>query len=856
MLLFCFLNNKYLWILAWVLQSIGYYFALKRIGDNPTYAIIPFFAEWRLSKYVFSRNVSFFRPFIITLVLIIAGFYLNPLRGMGRLFIYIAAFIYFFFLMRLYRKLLKGFGKRWWFYIIMVLFPPLFLYLIGREKRFFSGPTFKIRKRLTRWRRGLRYAILVLFSVLEIVAITLGVTFFTVRRQQPRILANYILKDTENKTKDVVGDGKIVTREDALGNNVSLIDSAEHSRDYFYPDHSNDKNVVVLEYIVGSNLENAAGLATANIKQMKDATSRGENMVFVLQTGGSFRWFTEEIEENSNGRYLIENGKISRIEKLDDSLCMSKPESLEDFLKWGKQNYPADRYILVLWDHGGGFSSGFGVDELNRRRDSDTMLVSEMVEAIGKSGMKFDIIGFDACLMQNIETTLAFEPYADYYIASEETEGGYGWFYTSAFARLAEDPGIPSLDFASELISAYDVYNTALKKGEIDSSATLSVVDLTMIKPAYEKLQKLFVISKQAILENSEYYADISLSASKAYGFGNYEQIDLIHYLKILDSVDYENSICQDNACLLAADSVMAAIPYRNRNSAEGIYGMSLTFPIEAISTYTDIYNQLKIFEMNDEMEFYNNFFSIMAAQSDKYRVSNEKWYIEGFEDYETTDTYIDIPLTETEYGYLIDLPEKVRNIIADIQVAVYQKDDGRLRYLGRDYMGVYEEDGRDYIDMDNRWVHINNNLICYEAGQVRETESGTVYTGETRALLNGRDDIIIHIEWKAVNERTLNLPTGKITGYTYVDEFKSFMSKGMNEFKSGDRLNFYFDYYDMQGNFIETETYGGTLIVTNPDYLTVKDKELKKCDIIFSGVLTDVYQREFLTEQIEYHIN
>ena len=413
-----------------------------------------------------------------------------------------------------------------------------------------------------------------------------------------------------------------------------------------------------------------------------------------------------------------------------------------------------------------------------------------------------------------------------------------------------------ALDFASELISAYDVYNTALKKGEIDSSATLSVVDLTMIKPAYEKLQKLFVISKQAIFENSEYYADISLSASKAYGFGNYEQIDLIHYLKILDSVDYENSICQDNACLLAADSVMAAIPYRNRNSAEGIYGMSLTFPIEAISTYTDIYNQLKIFEMNDEMEFYNNFFSIMAAQSDKYRVSNEKWYIEGFEDYETTDTYIDIPLTETEYGYLIDLPEKVRNIIADIQVAVYQKDDGRLRYLGRDYMGVYEEDGRDYIDMDNRWVHINNNLICYEAGQVRETDSGTVYTGETRALLNGRDDIIIHIEWKAVNERTLNLPTGKITGYTYVDEFKSFMSKGMNEFKSGDRLNFYFDYYDMQGNFIETETYGGTLIVTNPDYLTVKDKELKKCDIIFSGVLTDVYQREFLTEQIEYHIN
>ena len=90
MLLLFFLNDKYLMILAWLLQSIGYYFVLKRMGDNPVYAIIPFIAEYRLSRCIYARSYKFFRPFLITIIFIIAGFYMNPLRGMGRLFIYVA----------------------------------------------------------------------------------------------------------------------------------------------------------------------------------------------------------------------------------------------------------------------------------------------------------------------------------------------------------------------------------------------------------------------------------------------------------------------------------------------------------------------------------------------------------------------------------------------------------------------------------------------------------------------------------------------------------------------------------------------------------------------------------------------
>ena len=854
MLLFFFLNNKYLWIIAWALQSIGYYFVLIKAGDNPAYAIVPFIAEWRLSKYVYCRKLNFNRSIIITLIFVLAGLYMNPLRGMGRLLVYVGAIVYFFFLMRLYRRLRKALGKTRWLYIIMVLFPPLYLYLLGKGENLFVGPTFKVKKPLGRILRALNYAIVVLLCMAEIVAVTLGVAYITVRNQQPRFLANYLLQEVESKTKDIVSDGNAVSREEALGTNVSIIENAEHSRDYFYPDHSKDKNVVVMEYIIGSNLENAGGLATANIRQMLDASSKGNKLTFVLQAGGSFRWFTNEIEENSNGRYIIENGKLSRVEELDSKLCMSEPQSLEDFIVWAKKNYPADRYILILWDHGGGFSLGYGEDSLNKRQGNRTMLVNEMISALENADIKFDIIGFDACLMQTLETALAFEPYADYFIASEESEGGYGWFYTSSFAKLAKDPTTSSLDFAEELISTYDMYNTAIHDGRIDTSATLSVVDLTMIRPIYDDLKQLFTISNEAILENPEYYADISISASKAYGFSNYEQIDLVHYLKILDDLDYENTICKDNACLIAVDSIMAAIPYRNRNSADGVNGIALTFPVESIWSYNNTYIQLNEFAMDDQKIFYNNFFSIMAAQKKEKSLTEEEWYVKGFEEYDTTNLFIDIPLIETENGYRADLPEKVEKIIADTQVAVYQKDGNRLRYLGRDYAA--DAYGNQTIFMDDAWSHINNNLICYEAEQTKQTDYGAIYTGTTRALLNGKDDIIIHIEWEPVNTRSFDSYKATITGYTFINEFKAFMSKGLNQFQSGDRLDFYFDYYDMQGNFLKKETYGGTLLITNPDYLVISTKKLRNCDIVFQGVLTDVYQREFLTEQIEYHIN
>ena len=865
-------GDKYLWLLAWLLQSIGYYFVLKAMKEDTSYAIIPFFAEWHLSKFLFEKMRTFYRPFAITMAFVLAGFYMGPMRGMGKLFIIAAIIVYSGFLFRLYLRLRKAFNKSILLLIPMLIFSPIFLFLVSFNGTF-QKPVFEEENQnfITKMKNGL----ITTLAVAEVLVISGGIAFFAMQSIMPRFMVNNLQREIYNETKDVKADGNILSREEALGANASIIDTIPHSRDYFFKDHSKDENVVVLSYIVGSDLENAHGLATANLNQMIDATKQGDHLSFVLQAGGSSRWFTSGIEENANGRYLIKNGKLTYIDEIDPTLSLSDPKQLEDFIVWATKAYPADRYMLVLWDHGGGFSLGYGIDNLNKRAGQDTMYVSEFANALKNAGVKFDLIGFDACLMQNLETAFAIEPYADYYLASEEVESGLGWTYTSAFGKLAQDPTIPTLEFAKELISAFDVYNTIAKDGKVDSQSTLSIVDLTMVKPVYEELLKVLKASDDAIKEDGESFAEIALAANKAYTFHNNEQIDLVNYLRILDSVDYRGKICAEDACLGVADYVLAMIPYQNKNSAEGIYGMSFTFPVQFLMNYDAVYKQLKAFNMNEQMNFLNDYFSIVAAQQKgKPDSSNifstalgiemdytyQEWYVPGFENYDSTEEFVDLPLVETPDGYYrVELPEKIQKIIVDTKVAVFQKTkDGKLRSLGKDYIGFDGEDGSKYIGFDDKWIYMNGHLINYEAGQSRLTDDGTtIFTGTTKAKLNFKDDIIIYLEWEPIKEGGNQARTATILGYTLASDETAYTSKGYTDFKSGDRLNFYFDYYnESDGTFSHTEADSNLLIVTDPARLSVQDESLKNCDVVYFGVLTDAYQRELTTQRIEEHMN
>ena len=90
---------------------------------------------------------------------------------------------------------------------------------------------------------------------------------------------------------------------------------------------------------------------------------------------------------------------------------MTDPAALSGFISWCANRYPANRNILVMWDHGGGSVSGFGSDET--KKDSGSMTLSSIAKALKNGGVKFDFVGFDACLMASVETALTIAPYSD-----------------------------------------------------------------------------------------------------------------------------------------------------------------------------------------------------------------------------------------------------------------------------------------------------------------------------------------------------------------------------------------------------------------------------------------------------------
>ena len=304
-------------------------------------------------------------------------------------------------------------------------------------------------------------------------------------------------------------------------------------------------------YGIGSNLESSWGLMTWNLKQSMDA-DYNENLNYIVITGGSTKWqMPEEYLEGADAidadrrqvwkvegkREDEEHGKMILLEENGiegfEEYNLSDNELFTAFIDYCYTNYPADQYDLILWDHGGGPNWGYGHDELT----NDHFCLYELMECFGnteliKSGGKFEIIDFDACLMGNVEVVAALGPYADYLVISPEIEPGDGQEYTTWLNAVKEHPEMNGFEIGKIIVDALIEYY-----GDDYPSATLSVVSVKNFNERLAgKLKKLDEIltseAKKAgrlnnrynyydelySLENAFIYADVSRTL---YDLGN-----------------------------------------------------------------------------------------------------------------------------------------------------------------------------------------------------------------------------------------------------------------------------------------------------------------------------------------------
>ena len=82
-----------------------------------------------------------------------------------------------------------------------------------------------------------------------------------------------------------------------------------------------------------------------------------------MRNGGTTYWKNDVMDDGTVQRWEVKNGKFTELEDLGKQR-MLVDYSLSDFITFAADEYPADRYILIMWDHGGGSLYGFGYDEL------------------------------------------------------------------------------------------------------------------------------------------------------------------------------------------------------------------------------------------------------------------------------------------------------------------------------------------------------------------------------------------------------------------------------------------------------------------------------------------------------------
>ncbi len=246
---------------------------------------------------------------------------------------------------------------------------------------------------------------------------------------------------------------------------------------------SDAKSATILIYMNGSDLESKAGEASADISEMLDSTIGG-NVNVIIQTMGTRRWQDYGISSKTSQIYRVHKGELELLEDDLGQLDCTASSTLSDFIDYGKKNYPADRYMLIFWDHGGGPVYGFGYDEWQDHEESLTL--DEIQKALGENrDISFDIIGMDCCIMGNLETCYVLSPFCRYAVLSEDFESGLGWAYTDWMKLFEENPGISAPLLGKKIIDGMIAANE--NDHDEGGSSTMILVNEKTVPDLMEK---------------------------------------------------------------------------------------------------------------------------------------------------------------------------------------------------------------------------------------------------------------------------------------------------------------------------------------------------------------------------------
>ncbi|MBR3563574.1 MAG: peptidase C11 [Clostridia bacterium] len=650
---------------------------------------------------------------------------------------------------------------------------------------------------------------------------------------------------------------------------------------------NNKDEILLMVYMCGTDLESKNGMATADLMEMLKATY-SEKVHIVIYTGGCKNWNNNQISSSKNQIYEItKNGQLIRKVADDGSKTMTDPQTLLSFLNYCKKNYTANRYDLIFWDHGGGSVSGYGYDE--KKAMSGSMTLAQIDQALKASGMKFDFIGFDACLMGSVENALMLSKYADYLIASEETEPGIGWFYTNWLTKLANNTSMPTVEIGKNIIDDFVLY---CKSQCGNQSATLSIVDLAELAATVPEPLGDFAESLSEMISNKE-YKTISKARSSAREFAPSTKIDQV------DLVDFALKVGTAEGKKLA-NALQGAVKYNRTSSGiTNAYGISAYFPYRkmsmvdtAVSTFKNIGMDTKYTECIKDYAALgtqaiagtggtssgiNSIFGSLGGSSNGYSGgsslndllsgflggnfgsidgltgSNTGFLFGRSMTKEQTVSYIQDNLFDIENmkwkknskGQLvISLPEEQWDLVTGLDLNMFYEWNGGYLDLGIDNVFDFDDQWNLLAPTDKTWLSIDGQIVAYYHESTVGTGDEAIITGVVPAFLNGqRVELILVFDPEH--------PMGTVAGARYVYEGETeTVAKNLYELQVGDKIDFIADFYDKNGEYVDTYYISDQITYTGS--FTIGNMNVGKDTARVMYRFTDIYQQTYWTEDIE----
>lgn len=379
----------------------------------------------------------------------------------------------------------------------------------------------------------------------------------------------------------------------------------------------------ILLYLVGSDLEERGLTASDDLYQISKPNYPSDVRVLVF-TGGSRMSEVEKARKQNSDKELekvfnvnweinqiweARNG-IHSIESNFGSEAVTDKSTFIKFLNYVKKYYPSEEYNIILNDHGGGANGGLGVDTRKSEYRDKSLSLADIKDSFDKTIPNFGFIGFDACLMANIEYLYGLSDYADYFIASSELEYG-SWDY-NAFAEQVKNSKISNEDL---LIKVIDYYI----KQSVSGSNILSLFNLRNFKKNVDSSLSAFAKDVYELsLKDFDSLKELVQARAGSVEYGLHINLDFV------DLYDYAN-VVRDNQEIPQAtkdvirklwDDVSQHIIYYNTNRAKDpsgyskVGGVSMYFPLQLLDITESSTTLNKFYDSVEDI--YNDDYNVM----------------------------------------------------------------------------------------------------------------------------------------------------------------------------------------------------------------------------------------------------